>query len=56
MMEVVAIGLALLGIIGWTWFSLHSINRKLDRLLRLFTKCHKEKKYANHTNSIKPDD
>ncbi len=34
MAEVVAIGIALLGIIAGTWVSLHNINRKLDKLLK----------------------
>ena len=56
MTEVVAIGIALLGIIGWTWFSLHNINRKLDKLLQFPTKSHKEEKYANHTDDTQPND
>lgn len=56
MNDVIAIGIALLGIIGWTWFSLHNINRKLDNLLQLFTKSHKERKYTSHTDSTQTDD
>jgi len=49
--EVIAIGLALLGIIGWTWLSLNNISQKLDKLLQLLTKTDEKEKDANHTNS-----
>ena len=54
--ELVAIGIALLGIILGTWTYLHNINEKLDRLLLLLTRksCKKEED-SDHANSVQTD-
>ena len=50
MMDMVAIGLSLLGVVAWTWFSLRRINRKIDILLHLLAKPTKKHECSNHTN------
>ena len=53
--EPIAIGIALLVIILWTWASLRNINRKLDKLL-LPTEPYKKEKDPNHTDSAQTND
>lgn len=53
--ELVAIGVALLGIILGTWVLLHGIDKKLGELL-LLTKSRKKEEDANHANSTQTDD
>lgn len=48
--ELVAIGIALLAIILWTWVSLRRIEKKLDMLL-LSTHTNKKKEDSNHSDS-----
>ena len=49
--ELVAIGIALLGIILGTWTYLHNISKKLDRLLLLIHKSCKKEEDSDHTSS-----
>jgi len=49
--DAVTIGIALLGIVLWTWVSLRNIDRKLDKLL-LRTKPRKKEEDSDHTSEI----
>lgn len=48
--ELIGIGIALLGIILGTWFCLHRLSRKLDRLLSAIESSKKEEDsdHASH--------
>lgn len=48
--ELVAIGIALLGIILGTWTYLHSINKKIDKLILLVSKSDKKEEDSHHTD------
>ena len=54
--ELIAIGIALLGIILGTWTYLHKINKKLDRLfLLLGHKYCKKEEDSSHSDSAQSD-
>ena len=52
--ELVAIGIALLGIILGTWAYLHRIDKKLDKLL-LLANASKKKNDPDHSSGIQTD-
>lgn len=52
--ELVAIGIALLGVILGTWAYLRRIDKKLDILL-LLTDTHKKKEDPGHSSGIQTD-
>ena len=49
--ELVAIGIALLGIILGTWTYLHNINKKLNKLILLVGKSDKKEEDSHNTDS-----
>lgn len=53
--ELVAIGIALLGIILGTWTYLRRIDKKLDKLLLLAHKSYKKEEGSDHTNGVQTD-
>lgn len=50
--ELVAISIALLGIILFNWLYLHNIKNKIDKLFTLMEHSKKKEKDSRHTNGI----